>query len=111
MKTKRTERTHCIPVLPYPVTKTGTYFNAAANTYDFFFVLNKHVAQVGACGASQPVPLIKLWRAYTLEGLRKLVAMRIEDGTLSVNPLLRVEGFGDPVPGIPGVLDQNTKQQ
>lgn len=79
---------HPIPVLKFPVTRTGTYFNTTTNRYEFWFFMNGNAAKCGECARTESKPVIIMWRATTLAGLQDLVRQRIADGTLKVNPLI-----------------------
>lgn len=78
---------HPIPVLKFPVTKTGTYYNEELSRYEFWFFLNGDTALCGACKKDLPSEVIRGWRAQTLQGLQARVLGAVAQGKLAVNPL------------------------
>lgn len=77
---------HEIEALPFPVTRTGTYFNQATGRYEFWFKLNDGKAKLGECKRDLPAEVIKAWRAETMAGLQGRVFKAIAEGTLKVDP-------------------------
>lgn len=76
---------HPIPVLPFPVKRTGTYYNATTGRYEFWFYFRGKEAKCGECASKEAPRIIRTWRAVTREGLKQLVDARIADGTITLN--------------------------
>lgn len=78
---------HPIQTLPFPVKKTGTYYNSTTERYEFWFFLVGKTAKCGECKKDVPAEAIRAWRTETMRGLQARVLAKVATGELKVNPL------------------------
>ena len=66
------------PILKLPVSRTGVYLNASAGQFEFWFVLHKGKAMVGACRFEVPKAKRDQWIRHTRRQLQEMVVSTIK---------------------------------